>query len=299
MWAIWQQLTDTHLAQVFYEDLGQLKTLGLDGIVSCQSFRAFYPSGLAMATLAEALWNPNRPLEAIRQAHIEAAFGSDATFADDYLRKTEAFLGTGDPHRHALPFSDATAEALAACTAFLDASLITLEVRGKAPPPIRCVASRWRCWRTIRACWRRSWRPTRRDWPKTATRPTTRSMPRPICCAERSAASARTSTPCWHCGYRWTHIEKTHRGCSEAIAPVGLPTEPVYQSTRNVDRGMITRSPVRGGIELLAVAGQDQMKMICAPSVISMKSLAVTMSITPSTKSSFFSPIMSTDILQA
>ena len=62
MWAIWQQLTDTHLAQVFYEDLGQLKTLGLDGIVSCQSFRAFYPSGLAMATLAEALWNPNQSL---------------------------------------------------------------------------------------------------------------------------------------------------------------------------------------------------------------------------------------------
>ena len=42
-----------------------------------------------------------------------------------------------------------------------------------------------------------------------------------------------------------------------------------------------------------------QMKIICAPSVMSMKSLAVTMSITPSTKSSFFSPIMSTDILHA
>ena len=138
MWAIWQQLTDTHLAQVFYEDLGQLKTLGLDGIVSCQSFRAFYPSGLAMATLAEALWNPNQPLEAIRQAHIEAAFGPDAAFADDYLRKTEAFLGTGDPHRRALPFSDATAEALAECAAFLQASLTDLEARqNAAADPVR------------------------------------------------------------------------------------------------------------------------------------------------------------------
>ena len=132
MWAVWQQLTDTHLARVFYEDLGQLKTMGLDGIVSCQSFRAFYPSGLAMATLAEALWDPTRPLDTIRHAHIEAAFGPDAEFADDYLQKSEAFLGTGDPHRRALPFSDATAETLAACAAFLDLSLTALETRQRA-----------------------------------------------------------------------------------------------------------------------------------------------------------------------
>ena len=117
--------------------MGQLKTLGLDGIVSCQSFRAFYPSGLAMAMLAKALWNPHQPLEAIHQAHIEAAFGPDAAFADDYLRKTEAFLRTGDPHYRALPFSDATAEALAECSAFLQASLTDLEARQNAADPVR------------------------------------------------------------------------------------------------------------------------------------------------------------------
>ena len=55
------------------------------------------------------------------------------------------------------------------------------------------------------------------------------------------------------------------------------------------------KNPPRPGGE----TASGQMKMICAPSVMSMKSLAVTMSITPSTKSSFFSPIMSTDILHA
>jgi hypothetical protein len=111
--------------------------MGLDGIVSCQSFRAFYPSGLAMATLTEALWNPNRPLAAIRQAHIDAAFGPDAALADDYLRKTEAFLGTGDPHRRALPFSDADTGALSACAAFLQASLTDLEARQNTTDPVR------------------------------------------------------------------------------------------------------------------------------------------------------------------
>jgi hypothetical protein len=132
MWAVWHQLTDTHIGRIFHEDLGQLKALGLDGIVSCQSFRAFYPSGLAMAALAEALWNPDRPWEEMRAAHLAAAFGPDAAAADDYLRRIEAFLGTSDPHRRALPFSEADTATLAACADFLEASLADLQARQKA-----------------------------------------------------------------------------------------------------------------------------------------------------------------------
>ena len=32
MWAIWQQLIDTHIARVFYEDLGQLKTMAVHSL---------------------------------------------------------------------------------------------------------------------------------------------------------------------------------------------------------------------------------------------------------------------------
>jgi hypothetical protein len=59
MWAVWTQLTDTALARMYHEDLQSLKEIDLNGIVSRQSFRAFCPSGLAMAALAECLWNPD------------------------------------------------------------------------------------------------------------------------------------------------------------------------------------------------------------------------------------------------
>ena len=78
MWDIWRQLTDTVVARVYQEDLQDLKDVGLDGIVSCQSFPAFYPSGLAMTTLAECLWNPDVPWEEMRDGYLEAAYGEHA-----------------------------------------------------------------------------------------------------------------------------------------------------------------------------------------------------------------------------
>jgi hypothetical protein len=59
MWAVWTQLTDTALARMYHEDLQSLKEINLNGIVSRQSFRVFYLSGLAMTALAECLWNPD------------------------------------------------------------------------------------------------------------------------------------------------------------------------------------------------------------------------------------------------
>ncbi|MGQ9554121.1 MAG: DUF4838 domain-containing protein [Anaerolineae bacterium] len=132
MWAIWMQMTDTVLAHVYHQDLQQLKELGLDGIVSCQSFRAFYPSGLAMATLAESLWNPDRPWEEVRGRYLQAAFGQQAGFADRYLTWVEALLDTGDPHRRTPPFSNASKEKLATAAAFLRESLVELNASRRA-----------------------------------------------------------------------------------------------------------------------------------------------------------------------
>ena len=134
MWAVWSQLTDTHLARLFHEDLQDLKGMGLDGIVSCQSFRAFYPSGLAMAALAGCLWNPDVPWEEVRRRFLEAAYGEHAGWAGTYLAKVESFLEAGDPHWRTLPFSNADGEKLAACAAFLQASLADLEARRASAP---------------------------------------------------------------------------------------------------------------------------------------------------------------------
>ena len=132
MWANWHQGTDTVIARILYADLQHLKRLGLDGIVSCQSFRVFYPSGLAMTALAEGLWNPDVPWKERSRRYLEAAFGPDADFAADYLARSEGFLATDDPHRRALPFSDASPQKLAAASAFLEGALAELTQRQEA-----------------------------------------------------------------------------------------------------------------------------------------------------------------------
>lgn len=132
MWAIWQQLTDTHLAHVVHDDLQHLKLLGLDGIVSCQSFRVFYPSGLAMTTLAESLWNPDMRFKEIRKQFLESAFGEQAGFADGYLAKVEFFLYSGDPHWCAIPLSNADQRKLTTFASFLETSLSELHRRRRS-----------------------------------------------------------------------------------------------------------------------------------------------------------------------
>lgn len=122
MWANWRQLTDTVVARTYHQDLQGLKRAGLDGIVSCQSFRNFYPTGLAMTALAESLWDPSVPWAKLRVRYLEAAFGESAGYVSDYLEALERILDTGDPHWRTPPFSNADAAKLQAAARFLQAS---------------------------------------------------------------------------------------------------------------------------------------------------------------------------------
>lgn len=129
MWANWLQLTDTVQARIIHQDLQDLKRLGLDGILSCQSFRAFYPSGLAMAALADALWNPVTSFEALRARYLDAAFGPNAGFAGEYLDQVEALIDTGDSHQRTLPFSNADGTRLDRAAAVLHKAAVEIQAR--------------------------------------------------------------------------------------------------------------------------------------------------------------------------
>jgi len=137
MWAIWRQMTDTVVARVFHEDLRRLKDLGLDGLVSCQSFRVFYPSGLAMAALSEGLWDPSCAWETLRKRYLEDAFGEHASFADQYLTHVESILNTGDDHWQTPPFSTANRRQLAEAASFLTSSIKESERRAAGADPVR------------------------------------------------------------------------------------------------------------------------------------------------------------------
>ena len=82
-----------------------------------------------MPTLAEALWDPTVPWQEMRARYLEAAFGEHAGFADEYLRSLESFLDSGDPHWRTTPFTNSTAQQLAACADFLATGLFEISLR--------------------------------------------------------------------------------------------------------------------------------------------------------------------------
>ncbi len=98
IWAVFEQLTDTAIARVLHQDMRDLGRLGLNGMVSCQVMRCFWPTGLAMAALAETLWNAGADWDALRKSHFAAAYGEEAGRVASYLDALDALLFSGPAH---------------------------------------------------------------------------------------------------------------------------------------------------------------------------------------------------------
>ena len=64
-----------NLAKVIYEDIKNLENIGLSGIVSCQSQRAFMPTGLGSYVMAKALWDDRISFEVLVSDYFKGAFG--------------------------------------------------------------------------------------------------------------------------------------------------------------------------------------------------------------------------------
>lgn len=88
------------IGKVLWRDLHDLEEIGLKGINSCQTLRAFYPSGIPMAILAETTWNNRVTLEEIRDRYLKAAFGEDAPFVSEYLNKIDSFFDPAENYEH-------------------------------------------------------------------------------------------------------------------------------------------------------------------------------------------------------
>jgi len=92
------------IGKILWRDLHDLDEIGLNGLLSCQTLRAFYPTGISMKILAETLWNKNASLEEIRKRYLQAAFGSSAEFVSEYLEKVYSFIDASSyEHREFLP----------------------------------------------------------------------------------------------------------------------------------------------------------------------------------------------------
>lgn len=101
MWEIYNELTGLKLAETIAEDIENLKPLKLNGYMSCQVQRNFFPTGLPMYVIARKSEDPSISYEAIKSDYFGKTLGKNwrkaynelkelsDTPVTDYLRKKE------------------------------------------------------------------------------------------------------------------------------------------------------------------------------------------------------------------
>ena len=94
MWDHHKDIGNYDLAKVLFEDMKALDKLGLNGMVSCQCIRAFFPHGLGMNAMATALWDKTADFEKTAENYFENAFGEDGGLVKEYMKKLSYY---GDP----------------------------------------------------------------------------------------------------------------------------------------------------------------------------------------------------------
>jgi hypothetical protein len=77
MWDHFYDPGNTKTARTIYEDVVNLKKLGLEGLVSCQCQRAYLPTGLGVYTMARTLWNDTADFDETAKDYFVSAFGED------------------------------------------------------------------------------------------------------------------------------------------------------------------------------------------------------------------------------
>ena len=72
-------------AKVLNEDVKKLRQIGLNGIVSDQTQRSFFPTGFGMYVMARTLWDESVDVDGLAAEYFPAAFGADGEAARAYL----------------------------------------------------------------------------------------------------------------------------------------------------------------------------------------------------------------------
>jgi hypothetical protein len=67
---------DLAVARVMHQDILGLGAFGMNGLVSCQTLRSFFPTGLGMVAMAQGLWDRGLSYEQIAADYADAAFGA-------------------------------------------------------------------------------------------------------------------------------------------------------------------------------------------------------------------------------
>jgi hypothetical protein len=80
------------LARLVSEDVKLLRSQGLNGMVSCQVQRVFFPTGLGMYAMARTLWDDSVDFDPLMTDYFASAFGSESARCEAYLLELAELL---------------------------------------------------------------------------------------------------------------------------------------------------------------------------------------------------------------
>ena len=80
------------MARILVEDVGNLRAIGLNGMISCQNQRAAFPTALGLYGMARALWAGAVDFEEMAAEFCHLAFGHDGGAVVEYLRGLSTLL---------------------------------------------------------------------------------------------------------------------------------------------------------------------------------------------------------------
>jgi hypothetical protein len=87
MWDHYMDPGYTAIPKVLYEDIRNLDQIGMNGYISCQTQRAFFPNGLGMYIMGSALWDKDIDYDMTVDDYFRSAYGDSFKEAFEYLTK--------------------------------------------------------------------------------------------------------------------------------------------------------------------------------------------------------------------
>ena len=142
MWDLWSDGLGKDIGNVMARDVKDLKTLGLNGLVSVQCMRAFYPLPYLPNAMADTLWDRTLSPVTHRRAIMKAAFGPHAREAEAYFASMVRAFRMGGAYEHCTACRDdggASPRALARLAALAERYRKRFEAlaRGERDPVVR------------------------------------------------------------------------------------------------------------------------------------------------------------------
>lgn len=110
-------------AKVLYEDMKHLKEIGINGMISCQSQRPFFPTGLAMIAMTAVLWNREVSFEEVSSAYFQDLFGTLGAKIYSYLEKVSQLLDPAYLRGEKASVSEESVTSFTECLALVNQTL--------------------------------------------------------------------------------------------------------------------------------------------------------------------------------